>query len=368
MDCLPGKPLLIIGCSARAAAQSALRRGRQVLALDLFGDADLARAASAHARIDPGAYPDALPRAAQALPAAPFVVTGGLENHAGIVETLESHRRNEGSDARSLRRVRDPFLLREALLEAGLASPRVLRHPPEPREGWLQKPLNGAGGHGILAAGDRALHDEVKRDHYYQEFVRGTSCAAVYDNREGGALELLGITRQLTGEATLNAPPFGYCGSLGPLDPGEAVVERFRLIGETLVRRFGLRGIFGVDAILHDNEPSTVEVNPRYTASVEVLELSHELGPESSSRRKLGKAILFAHEDLEVRDDWMSESLVSAPPGRSGPWLGVADVPVPGTHVPAGRPIMTCFALGKSIDACRTALLEYAGDIYRRLQ
>ena len=33
-----------------------------------------------------------------------------------------------------------------------------------------------------------------------------------------------------------------------------------------------LRGVFGVDFILHDGSPCVVEVNPRYPASVEVLE------------------------------------------------------------------------------------------------
>ena len=36
----------------------------------------------------------------------------------------------------------------------------------------------------------------------------------------------------------------------------------------------GLRGLFGVDFVLRDGIPWPVEVNPRYTASVEVLEFA----------------------------------------------------------------------------------------------
>ena len=54
-------------------------------------------------------------------------------------------------------------------------------------------------------------------------------------------------------------------------------------MGATLAASFGLIGLFGVDLILRDDVPWPVEVNPRYTASVEVLELA------------LGRSLLADH-------------------------------------------------------------------------
>src|SRR5262249_25634739 len=45
-------------------------------------------------------------------------------------------------------------------------------------------------------------------------------------------------------------------------------------IGRLLVKSLGLRGLFGVDFVLEGGRPWVVEVNPRYTASVEILELA----------------------------------------------------------------------------------------------
>src|SRR5690606_22046574 len=84
----------------------------------------------------------------------------------------------------------------------------------------------------------------------------------------------VGLTRQLVGVAELNALPFHWCGSIGPvtLDTrGEILARR---TGTVLAHRFGLRGLFGCDFIVNaKGEPLLTEVNPRYTGSVEVLEV-----------------------------------------------------------------------------------------------
>ena len=80
--------------------------------------------------------------------------------------------------------------------------------------------------------------------------------------------------RQLIGESRLNAAPFAYCGSIGPLRRRASPLERQIVrCGQMLGSEFGLRGLFGVDFLLDaDSVAWLTEVNPRYTASVEVLE------------------------------------------------------------------------------------------------
>ena len=91
---------------------------------------------------------------------------------------------------------------------------------------------------------------------------------------------LIGVTRQLIGAP---GSPFAYRGSIGPVTISERLKARLDLMGRVLASEFALVGLFGVDFILRDDEPWPVEVNPRYTASVEVLELA------------LGRSLLAEH-------------------------------------------------------------------------
>ena len=67
---------------------------------------------------------------------------------------------------------------------------------------------------------------------------------------------------------------FNYCGNIGPITLPVPVRNILQGIGDTLAVKAGLRGVFGIDFILEGKTPVPVEVNPRYTASVEVLEES----------------------------------------------------------------------------------------------
>src|SRR5206468_9397103 len=105
---------------------------------------------------------------------------------------------------------------------------------------------------------------------YFQKRIAGGSFSALFIASQGEA-SLIGVTRQLTGTPGL---PFAYRGSIGPVSISEGLKARLDEMGRVLVSEFALVGLFGVDYILRDGEAWPVEVNPRYTASVEVLELS----------------------------------------------------------------------------------------------
>src|SRR5207253_6364233 len=106
---------------------------------------------------------------------------------------------------------------------------------------------------------------------YCQEFIEGEPIAAVYVG-DGEKARLIGVTCQLTGSDWLHARPFQYCGSVGPVSlpaETEALLER---LGNVLTSGCRLRGLFGADCVVRDGTPYLVEVNPRYTASIEILE------------------------------------------------------------------------------------------------
>jgi predicted ATP-grasp superfamily ATP-dependent carboligase len=384
---MPTEPnLLIFGASARAAAFSVLRAGLRPWCADLFADADL-HARCATVRVPGSVYPEGFLRLARGeLPGA-WMYAGGLENQRGLVEAMEKARPLWGNGAVALPLVRWPWFIDYLLARSGLPHPAV--YPGcvklDSAVRWLVKPVAGAGGTGIHFWGEQPIRRRQRPGGlYYQAYVEGTSCAAVYLGNDGGA-SLLGVTRQLVGEPWLHAAPFHYCGSVGPLvlEPGlRWILDR---VGNVLADGCRLRGLFGVDFILRDGVPWPVEVNPRYTASVEVLEYAAEVPalalhrqvfdphapvlPTTLGRNTgtwLGKAILFARAPLTFPEDGPWQAVLREPPPlhEAPPF---ADIPRPGERIAAGRPVLTFFARGSSDEDCVQRLQQIAAALDRSL-
>jgi predicted ATP-grasp superfamily ATP-dependent carboligase len=372
--------LLLVGASVRAAAFAALRAGLRPWCVDLFADADL-RARCLVVAAASATYPNSLREAAAAAPPGPWMYTGALENYPRLVEQLSATRPLWGNDARALRAVRRPQMLADTFRAAGIPFPAVDGAiVPRPGSAVLIKPLKGSAGRQIDFAGKATMW---KSGTYQQEFIAGDSIAAVYVG-DGKAAGLVGVTRQLTGLDWLHAKRFAYCGSIGPMRPRVVVEARLKKIGNVLARACGLRGLFGVDCILQGDTPWPVEVNPRYTASVEVLEYAtglrplelhrgvfaggaFPLGPPATeAERYVGKAILFAREAFTFprRGPWDPALDGTAAVDRMPAF---ADVPRPGQPIRGGAPILTLLTNGDSPRHCLETLKEIARDLDRRL-
>src|SRR5262249_40439035 len=87
-----------------------------------------------------------------------------------------------------------------------------------------------------------------------------------------GQTKLLGITRQLVGLEPVHVPRFTWCGSITPVSLPSAVVDQIRAIGALFAGKAQLRGLFGCDFLVNDEQAWLTEINPRYTASVELIE------------------------------------------------------------------------------------------------
>jgi predicted ATP-grasp superfamily ATP-dependent carboligase len=262
--------VLILGVSARAAAFSARRSGLRCDCADHFADRDLAAIAPVE-RVDFARGPAGFAEVAEALPPSPWFYTGGLENHPELVERISRRHRLWGVGAEVLRRVRDPFAVAAALGAAGIPLPDVRDDPGGlPRDGsWLVKPMASGGGIGVEPYGSQEGPDPATR--YYQRRIEGPSGSALFIGC-GDRARLVGAARQWVGGVP--GRPFAYRGGIAPWDIGPAAADRLAELGDRLASAFGLVGWFGVDYVLHGGIPWPVEVNPRYTASVELHELA----------------------------------------------------------------------------------------------
>jgi predicted ATP-grasp superfamily ATP-dependent carboligase len=383
----PRPSLYLFGASTRAAAFSALRAELRPWCADLFADADLQTCCPV-VRVGGDCYPHAFLGIPGRPGNEPWMYTGALENRPSLVNTMAQRRLLWGNAGVALARCRSPVWVSSLLERAGLPHPAVSLRPEEVPAGqrWLVKPLAGAGGVGIHFHG-RQPPRKRRKEVYYQEHIDGEPCAALYVGDEDGA-RLLGVTRQFVGADWLHAGPFRYGGSVGPLPLEPTLRQALGRLGNVLTEGCHLRGLFGVDFVLRDGVPWPVEVNPRYTASVEVLEYALGLSaldrhrrvfekrgrgpfpqpPDEKGPRPLfvGKAILTACAPLTFPQDGPWQAVLCSPPPLWQP-PQFADIPHPGEPVRAGQPVLTFFASAGTLGACVDRLRQIALDLDRRL-
>ncbi len=395
--------VLVAGVSTRAAAESAARAGFAVTALDAFGDLD--QHPSVHGLSLPRDFgmaggAGATARAGRNIACDAVVYVSNFENHPREVHTLTSDRALWGNSPAVLKCVRDPTRLMRALLRRGLAPPEVRRDfpsvdppadpprdpagremdpapPPSDRDGrrWLVKPLASGGGHRV-----RPWHPgrRLPIGSYLQEFVEGTPGSVAFVSAGGRAVPL-GVSRQLIGERAFGASGFQYCGSIlaaaGDMQFAcdTSLLSAASALALAVAEEFGVVGVNGIDFVTKDGVPHAVEVNPRWSASMELVERAYGMSMFAAhaaacsdgalprfdlerARRGIdavGKAVVFARQDIAV--------------GDTRPWLAdpsVRDVPHPDDHIAAGRPICTVFAVGHDSVACHAALVRRADCIY----
>ncbi|HUR93820.1 MAG TPA: ATP-grasp domain-containing protein [Gemmatimonadales bacterium] len=368
--------VLIAGISSRALATSAARAGYRVTAADAFGDADLRAVAEVVAVRVNGAPRFSAREAAEVarnVDAALVAYTSNFENYPAAVATLARNRTLLGNAPAVLERVRNPIGLARVFAAHGFAVPSTRASAPEPkldRRQWLLKPRKSGGGHGTSRW---RRGDPVPRSAYLQERIAGGAGSIIF-TADGRQARVLGLTRQLVGESAFGARGFRYCGSLlagsgSPLFPRQTeLLERATALADTAAAHFGLRGLNGVDFIARHGVPYPIEVNPRYSASMELVERATRTslfalhvdacagrlsaGP-ALHRQVFGKAIVYARHDIRVTDpaQWSHATL--------------ADVPHPGERIGRGHPICTVFAVGADAPSCQRLLRAASASIYR---
>lgn len=353
---------MIVSVSTRAIAESARRAGYDVTTIDAFGDRDQkALCPNVSFRERGMSYSaTAFVELARELVYDAVVYGGGLENHPSVVAELARGRALLGNAPDVLEKVRDPRRLFPILASEGFAVPAIAaegKRAPSSMT-WLCKPVRSGGGRGIRWwRGGR-----LPRHHILEEYVEGRPGSASFV-ADGERCVLLGATRQLRGPRR-----FLYGGNLFPLDVPAETVEEIRRIAGALTRIFGLRGVNGFDFVLRGDRPVVVEVNPRYCASMELIERATGCSifamhveacqsrlaatPPPASSAVWGKRIVYAPGTFRVGD-------------TSG-WLARAwrDIPVSGQAFTAGQPICTVLASAPAVAECERRLVVEAEAVY----
>jgi uncharacterized protein len=351
--------LIILGASCRAAAFSALRAGFEPYTIDLFADRDLTAVCTA-AKIE--RYPEDFPDALAGAPQAPWMYTGGLENYPRLIDKLAEIRPLLGNCGDSLRRSRQNHRLARAVRAAGFKFPPSANcelkdsAPPGPPDEWLWKPRRSSGGLLIRRATD-AIPAVLG---YWQRWIPGASTSAVFV-AAGGSSRLLGMSHQLHGRDFGLSRRFLYCGSLAPTRLAFVGTDQIAALGQQLAEDFGLVGLFNVDFVSAGDGVWVLELNARYSASVEVLErvrnenfvgmhvvaCTHQKLPAlltTEAATCAGKAVVYANRSGVIQpafDELVARwNLPGQPPG-------IADLPQIGQAIAADEPVATVLTEGE---------------------
>lgn len=371
--------ILIAGVSARALAESAVRSGlhHRIVVVDYFGDFDLGLLCTHRSVKNDLSLPyDSrhLITASSGLTWGALTYVANLENHPSVVEVMAGGKPILGNGPAVLASVRNPVQFFEFLARVGIPVPKIAFGSTsfnlDSDIRWLRKPLRSGGGHGI------AVHlsgDRLEPGFLLQEYLDGLPCGAVFA-ADGWDACLLGISEQLIGRTEFGADGFRYCGSiLGPMGAKQAewgdLVDRIRQIVRAITREFHLMGINGIDFILKGKTVYPIEVNPRYTASMELVEWGYGLNifktHLDACQGRLPDFDLLAHPDAGCFGKailFASQSLIFHDPGW---WFnqGVRDLPLEGEQIVQGKPVCTVFSRGQSRSECFHRLTRTAAEI-----
>lgn len=388
--------IAVVGASVRAATFSLLKTKHEVVAADLFADADLLRQCRA-TRVSP--YPEGFEAWLAQTECDAWLYTGALENYPDLVDRMSVLRPLLGHRGELLRRARDPMQLQINLRHEGFDFPETqLARTARARRGeWISKTYRGSCGSGVGRDDSQFL----------QRRIEGVTLSAVYLGEQ-----LLDVTQQLVGEKWAGASEFQYCGSIGPYPLSSERTRRLEDLGKTLNATFGLNSLYGVDLIDDGEALWVIEVNPRYTASVEVVERMYGIsvfdpnqaiskhggvggrapqgraviggcspkppvfsesgtpvetaGTLSSSAptSHFGKVVMFAKAPLNVGSELSDRLLHQA---GEPPRPELADIPCAGTEIENGQPLMTVFAEGESCEGVASRLQSRVTEIEQQL-
>lgn len=384
--------ILLVGASVRALTESAASSKIQVTGIDFFGDLDCCGEILTPNKQRSAFSTLGLLKIAQGLKCQGLVYGSGPENHWEALRYWEDQNLLLGNGYNTLVKARNPYLLRETLGQIGVKMPDFFSPNQIPPAGsWLLKPLFRGGGHGIARlpseeAGIRSVLSQLDDAERYivQEFQDGIPASMTF-LADGKKVLLLGFSYQLIQEDS-EKNSFLYTGNIVPMpSPYPSFGEDMAVLASHLTADFGLKGINTLDFILCENGVRVLEINPRWSGSVELIEawlgrslfLDHikacggEL-PQAAewegllsacSSRFFGKKILYANTSFTIRnyeEGW--QSLYE---------YGLRDIPRPGGLTMKGEPICTVLADGSSKEECMSALekkAHWAREFYEQMK
>ncbi len=367
----------LLGASIRALSQTITRSGHCCVGADLFADWDTSNYCDVK-KID------RFESAAELIKQSPVegcVVAGGIENKPALLAQIADSTNMTGSSVSAIANVRNPFVLEKSLRASGLETLKLRRTIPSRDVGWVIKPFCSVGGNQVRLLNGRNGEWINTHQQYLQQYIAGTPMSAVYVSSPRQCL-LIGVSFQIVKKTRYS--DFAYVGSIGPIKLNATHTNAIHRYGQVIAKEFGLLGWFGVDFVKSDDEIRLLEVNPRYTASMELFELaSADLRLFDLHLAGCGKGCLavpkLEYSDLMIGKRYVFNSSMVATQvtsrmfdrlanGAGQAWRSRSDIPWANDWIQPGHPVCTVWAYGDNIAEVETQLddgVEQVHDLLR---
>lgn len=412
--------LLIVGGSVRPVLASARRAGFEICAFDFFADWDSRWWTS-------GAIPETNQKSnckiqairnfeeilsfPNALSCDTALICGGMENQIELVRRIHTQMPILGTPPDQLERLSSGAEVFNAMNSAGFRTPptKLTLLAEDRKKQWLCKRDRSSSGTGITRIDSAAAAPTCHQDEFFQQQIEGISVSVVYVSASAVGQDcktsVLGISRQMVGDPIFGAVGFRYCGSVGPIQLTRENRQTVGGIGQFLANEFGIRGVWGIDYIVNSTGIWPVDVNPRITASAELLESNLQTrGGQSagivdlqasacqtqldsqSARSRFnrlevlreeppwceGKAVLFhaGNHPVEISDAVFSKLSAWFEPsffGSTESGFSIADVPCPGQIIDIGAPLLTLRVRCVDQTQVETMLQQWAMEVFELL-
>lgn len=339
--------IIISGFSSRALVETAAKSDCKIYSFDYFGDQDLKKYTADYFSIkdSPGCHysikvlfkmiRDFLKKNSDKK--FYFIYTSNWDNHPELLSRLEVldnliFAANSSEVIDNLCTKNGLFELFKVISKTKLKTPEIIFDKNFIKNRfnndfsnidrkYLLKPLKSGGGKEIeliysLKDYNR-IKGKLKNDNYYfEEYIDGKLYSAQFgaDTRNS---RLLSVTKQLNARNTDN--PFKYGGNI-LIKADEQLRKTLQETADLLTSTYGLKGINGFDFIIRNGEKYFLELNPRFTAAVELLlpiysedvfKIYFEKNINKNYIHKLlntdikesGKLIYYAQKNLKIKDD-----------------------------------------------------------------
>ncbi len=362
-------------------AESCLRAGWNVSAIDQFGDWDLRKICP----VDVVADLNQIPAAVAALHGNPLLLFGSGYESIVMRHTKQNWRFPVANCSRSAAwKAMDAGYWTNRMNREICRTPRIAEPgKPLPAGRWIAKPVGGSGGVGIRWTGECMDAGSWLT----REFIPGNP-VGVTAWSNGSHTEILGAFQILAGQKEFGAAePFVYCGSIGPWRFSATEKRQLVPMVDEIIRVTGVRGLFGIDLVQTETDLVPIEINPRPTATCELMErLVWTANPSASilplhfsafglcdyddnfvsgmnramqSGIFLGKAVLYHDGPLpRIVSPRHHQELIHLQTRSLA-----ADIPLPGTKIRPGQPVITLFSSDDSPEKVRDQLVALAASV-----
>ena len=247
------------------------------------------------------------------------------------------------------------------------------------------KPFQSVGGIGITElVGTNSFADDFTKEQstfYFQKRLPGEPIGVTFLTSEYGST-LVGATSAWMPNADSLGMNYVYRGSYGPVVLTDEQLLKLQRFARMAGHDSGLLGLWQADFLRYEGELTLLEINPRWSASMDILEVCLDVGlmkmhhacintsvsqaifsefandcldgAKNAIALMLGKLVVYANDSFNVTqrqsDAWWSRkwgcdlrSLLNE--------CQFADIPCAGTTIAKGDPILTVLTTGYSSES-----------------